>query len=487
MLSACLECIISGQVDDIYVVPISLTYERMLEEEIYTRELLGTPKQKETLMETLAEVRSAFDKCYGTVIVNFSKPMSMRELLYSKDFNLSQQRINLAPSYRFELESDEHKAIKVAAFSISERIANGLVVLPISMIFTVLLLSPKDQNETKISELVDDFNFLESLLSNLGVPMSLPINCVDDAEIGKIFYENFKLHNNVLEFYSTARDATSPVDMKGLTLTDYLSMSKDTLFVRRQSAVQSDDLFKQASNYIAVCSYRNQLINYLAGHSIFYLGLISTSTSTSVSVYDSFAFFVDLFDHEFLFNKFYLTRTFQVIARQFRQFNLIDERFQVSGSKKLKSFFGLLIKPFVHNYLHIYKTVLAKGLTDYRDERKFISELQTTLFNQTKTATSNSDINLEILSLNLIENALRSLDGSLGILGRRKLSEKDADDRSAFIHELDLQKLELLCNKLDAACAKLNDSLLGVNLAPRPTSRYVTKTRSTTALSLFST
>ena len=39
---------LDGRLSDIYLVPISISYERTLEEELFARELLGVPKPKES-------------------------------------------------------------------------------------------------------------------------------------------------------------------------------------------------------------------------------------------------------------------------------------------------------------------------------------------------------------------------------------------------------------------------------------------------------
>lgn len=39
---------LKGEVFDINVVPVSISYERILEEALYARELLGVPKPKES-------------------------------------------------------------------------------------------------------------------------------------------------------------------------------------------------------------------------------------------------------------------------------------------------------------------------------------------------------------------------------------------------------------------------------------------------------
>ena len=48
MLSAALESYFKAEVPDVMIVPISISYERILEESVYAYELLGIPKPKES-------------------------------------------------------------------------------------------------------------------------------------------------------------------------------------------------------------------------------------------------------------------------------------------------------------------------------------------------------------------------------------------------------------------------------------------------------
>ena len=48
MLSASLESYFKAELPDVMVVPISISYDRILEETIYAYELLGIPKPKES-------------------------------------------------------------------------------------------------------------------------------------------------------------------------------------------------------------------------------------------------------------------------------------------------------------------------------------------------------------------------------------------------------------------------------------------------------
>lgn len=48
MLSASLEPYFKAQIPDIMVIPVSVSYDRVLEEKLYAYELLGVPKPKES-------------------------------------------------------------------------------------------------------------------------------------------------------------------------------------------------------------------------------------------------------------------------------------------------------------------------------------------------------------------------------------------------------------------------------------------------------
>ena len=48
MLAASLESYFKAELPDVMIVPISISYERILEESLYAYELLGIPKPKES-------------------------------------------------------------------------------------------------------------------------------------------------------------------------------------------------------------------------------------------------------------------------------------------------------------------------------------------------------------------------------------------------------------------------------------------------------
>lgn len=83
MLSAIVEAFIDGARRDLYLVPVSIQYGRVVEEEAYQRELGGGDKPKETL-RGLLQARSVLRRRHGTAYVTFAEPISLDRVLGSR-------------------------------------------------------------------------------------------------------------------------------------------------------------------------------------------------------------------------------------------------------------------------------------------------------------------------------------------------------------------------------------------------------------------
>ena len=64
MLAGSLEAYFKGLVPDIMIVPISISYDRVLEENLFAQELLGIPKPKESTSK-LFKVFNILSENYG--------------------------------------------------------------------------------------------------------------------------------------------------------------------------------------------------------------------------------------------------------------------------------------------------------------------------------------------------------------------------------------------------------------------------------------
>lgn len=77
-VKACLELYYAKRVPDIILIPVSMTYDRLLEENLYACEMLGVPKPEENVAG-LVKSRSIFNDVYGNVYVRFGPPISIKD------------------------------------------------------------------------------------------------------------------------------------------------------------------------------------------------------------------------------------------------------------------------------------------------------------------------------------------------------------------------------------------------------------------------
>jgi glycerol-3-phosphate O-acyltransferase len=80
MLSAILNAFVQGVRRDLYLVPVSIHYGRIPEEEVYRREVAGEEKEPESL-GALLRARTVLSRRYGTVYVSFADPISLNTVL----------------------------------------------------------------------------------------------------------------------------------------------------------------------------------------------------------------------------------------------------------------------------------------------------------------------------------------------------------------------------------------------------------------------
>jgi glycerol-3-phosphate O-acyltransferase len=135
MLSAIVNAFISGVRRDLYLVPISIHYGRIVEEEAYKRELVGAEKEKESL-GALLKARTVLRQKYGTVYVTFADPISLNAALGERRERL--RGGDAGP----DIEEEKRRFIQKLGFRILREVNAVTVVGATSVSSTVLLSSP---------------------------------------------------------------------------------------------------------------------------------------------------------------------------------------------------------------------------------------------------------------------------------------------------------------------------------------------------------
>ncbi|KAI5803686.1 acyltransferase-domain-containing protein [Geopyxis carbonaria] len=131
ILGFVLDALLSGRVEDAWIVPVSTQYDKVIETEAYVNELLGIPKQKENLWDFLSSSKYLSLKM-GRVDIRFHDAWSLRSFITDFTSKQSAASIPTAPAMRLKL-------LRSLGYRVLNDINAVSVVMPTSLIGTVLL------------------------------------------------------------------------------------------------------------------------------------------------------------------------------------------------------------------------------------------------------------------------------------------------------------------------------------------------------------
>jgi glycerol-3-phosphate O-acyltransferase len=155
MLSMIIDAYVQGVRRDLYFVPVSITYDRLVEEKTYVRELQGGRKERESLWSIMG-ARKVLERKYGKVHVSFGEPISLREALGDK---LDSLRTAYGTP---EGEAGRKDFIEGFGYRILRSINATTTATSTAMVATALLARPK--RAVRSGELFDTLNDLNTLL-----------------------------------------------------------------------------------------------------------------------------------------------------------------------------------------------------------------------------------------------------------------------------------------------------------------------------------
>ncbi|KAJ3229196.1 hypothetical protein HDU81_005563 [Chytriomyces hyalinus] len=127
-----MESVLSGRVNDCIIVPMSIGYDKVIETGSYVSELLGAPKEKESLYQLLSNMNILGFK-WGRIDISFSKPFSMREYIASQTLR---RGVVLNPKESLE---DRNLMLQTLGFRVLSDINKVSVIMPTALVGTILL------------------------------------------------------------------------------------------------------------------------------------------------------------------------------------------------------------------------------------------------------------------------------------------------------------------------------------------------------------
>ncbi|MEQ2165803.1 hypothetical protein GOODEAATRI_020920, partial [Goodea atripinnis] len=174
MMHMILEPFLKGEVYDVTLVPISISYDRVLEESLLAHELLGVPKPRESTTGLL-KASKVLRENYGCMHVNFGRPLSVRQLCEGK---LNRSQYNLIPRDLPQKPNAETEACGSWLAHMIVRIQEeGTLTSPWSLMACVLLQVPTaalTEEGLLFHQLTEQTLWLRKLALDFGAHLSWP-------------------------------------------------------------------------------------------------------------------------------------------------------------------------------------------------------------------------------------------------------------------------------------------------------------------------
>ncbi|CAH0594125.1 unnamed protein product [Chrysodeixis includens] len=164
MLSMTLMPLFAHEVNDITIVPVNISYDRLMEQSLFAYEHLGVPKPKESTGGFLKALRSLNDH-FGNIYINLGAPLSLREYLHN---DTSHSKETLKPIDLQQLTPDQFKKVqKIADYVITLQQKN--TVATISNLLSLVLMQSLMKNQLlEYEELIQEVEWMVQELRNLG-------------------------------------------------------------------------------------------------------------------------------------------------------------------------------------------------------------------------------------------------------------------------------------------------------------------------------
>lgn len=396
MMHMVLEPFFKGEVFDISLVPISISYERVLEESLLAHELLGVPKPRETT-GGLLKARTVLNDDYGCMHVCFGQPLSVRDLLKGK-INLRQY--NLVPRDLPMKPNKETQDLVSGLAHMIIRLQERNAMLSIWNLMAVILL--QNLQGIDLDLLTQKTLWLRRISLRFGARVRWPKHLSDS----EVMSSSLTLH------YSVVRCERGRV-----FLVEEVGPGPVT---------QEESVFRRAAAVLMCASYRNQAVHVFTLPAMVAVAMAKAVSNRTDDVFHHFKFLLELFSNEFVFIPGQAVQDFEEGCGLLQQCGVIDRsdaEIRVrDGSQETIVFLRAILQPFIEGYQVVFR-YLCEGSSQTFREKMFSSGIRSFIM---KLLISGDIQSYECLSSDLQKNILAAL------LRMSALTKTKVDDQNEF-------------------------------------------------------
>ncbi|XP_013999927.1 dihydroxyacetone phosphate acyltransferase [Salmo salar] len=379
LLNIVIEPFFKGEVFDVNLVPVSISYERILEESLYARELLGVPKPKEST-SGLLKARRILSEDYGSIHVYFGQPVSVRSLAQGK---VNRSKYNLFPRHIPRKPMEETQSfVNDTAYRIVRLQEDNMVLKPWVLMASLLL---QNLEGLELSVLTEQTLWLRGLALSYAAFLDWP----DHAPTAKVVSSSLALH-------------------RGLAC---VSGGRVSLVVGEPlgPVTPEEALFNRAVSVLSCASYRNQVLHVFLRPAMLAVAMHTAASSRKNEVYNCFSFLWDVFSNDFILCPGDTVQDFEEACYLLVKTGAVQMPQQdiemTDRGQPILSFFNGLLEPFLQGYQVVCRYLCeeaSEGLT----EKQYIPAVRSFAV---KLILAGNLRCYEVLSSDMQKNALAAL------------------------------------------------------------------------------
>ncbi|XP_038582895.1 dihydroxyacetone phosphate acyltransferase isoform X1 [Micropterus salmoides] len=388
MMQMVLEPYFKGEVYDITLVPISISYDRVLEESLLAHELLGVPKPKESTTGLL-KASKVLQEDYGSMNVNFGRPLSVRRLCQGK---INRCQYNLIPRDLPQKPSAETQACVNWLANLMVRIQEeGSLISPWSLMACLLLQAPTavlTEEGLLWHQLTEKTLWLRKLALDFGARLNWP-GKVPDSDV---------MSSAVALHHSIVRRKAGRV---------YLLQEEKP--AREHPVSQEEGVIRTAVAVLMLASYRNQSLHVFLRPAMLATAIHVTKATRRDELFTFFSFLQDVFSNEFIFIPEKSSQDFEEACSLLKKCGAVHispQEVTVSDAGlEVLSFLRALLQPFIDSYQVMFKHLCEERVHVFSEK-----QFQTAVRNlATKLILSDELRSYEALSSDTQKNLLSAL------------------------------------------------------------------------------
>nr|XP_020471021.1 dihydroxyacetone phosphate acyltransferase isoform X1 [Monopterus albus] len=397
LLNIVMDPFLKGEVFDISLVPISISYERILEEPLYARELLGVPKPKEST-SGLFKARKVLNEDYGSIHVYFGQPVSLRSIAEGR---VNRCQFNLIPRHIPRKPSEEiHNFVNDSAYRLVRAQEENMVLKPWALLASLLLQNHHQDQKMEqtqgiaLDKLTEQALWLRDVSRQYGAFLLWP----DHMPPSEIVSSSLSLHQGLVRIsegrvhlaLEQAGRKAGPGEPQG-------------------AVTPEEELWSQAVIVLSCASYRNQAMHIFLRPALLASAIHAATSNKKQEVFNTFSFLRNMFSNEFILCPGATVQDFEEACYLLMKTGALQASQQelvvTEKGHRTLAFLTSMLDPFLQGYQVVCR-FLCEEATENLTEKQFIPSIRKFIV---KLLLSGSLRYTEVLSFDLQKNALAAL------------------------------------------------------------------------------